>query len=112
MREYLIPFDVDPGAVGAEDRVGGVLQVTFGIIAHGLYDLLRIVAGLVAGDLAAQLPLACGIGDQLAHIVLQFRNRGKALQHREISLLLRGVEAAAHGLDILDGSADLPYGDF
>lgn len=45
---YLVPLDAISRTVGAENAVGGVVKVAVRIIADIFYDLLGVMAGIVA----------------------------------------------------------------
>lgn len=47
----VVPFDGVAGAVRAEDRVGRVGQIGFGLIGGRLDHALGIMAGRIAGEL-------------------------------------------------------------
>src|SRR5699024_3449674 len=57
----LIPGHQRPGPVGTEDGGRGVVQIPIRIVAYGLYDFLRIAAGLISPKGAGETPLSSGI---------------------------------------------------
>ena len=54
-----VPFDGVAGTVGAEDRVGGVVQIGFGIVGGGCDDLFGVMAWLVAAEGGGETAMAC-----------------------------------------------------
>ena len=71
----LIPLDVEAGAVSAENRVGGIFEIRFGIIICRGDDGLGIVAGGVATERDLQPALTLRIGGHHIGIVSQLRCR-------------------------------------
>ena len=69
----LVPRNVDARAVLAEHRAGGVFRVALGIVADGGDDALRVRAGLVAAQGAAQTSASAGVGRDLTRVAAQFK---------------------------------------
>ena len=72
---HLIPFHIEACAVGAENGIGGVLQICLRIIIYRLNDRLGVVAGELAVEPQLQLSPTLSIGGNLIGIVLQLRSR-------------------------------------
>ena len=58
MRElgHLVPFDRVAGAVGAEHRIGGIVQIRLRIIVRLSHHPLLVMAWTVSGERATQSP--------------------------------------------------------
>ena len=102
----LVPLHRKAPAVGAEDRVGGVLQVALRVIPGGGHHLLLVVAGG-----AGEFPPAPGVGGHGQGIVLHGGHRGGAGEGGPGPVALRGVEGPRHGLQVADGPAQLLGGE-
>ena len=68
--------------MAAEDRVGRVGQVCLGVIRCLGNDPLRIMARLVAHQLALQAPLAARIRGDVKRVRTNLRDRGCPLNNR------------------------------
>ena len=92
----------------AEDRVGRVGQIGFGLIGGRLDHALGIMAGRIARELQVQMPAATRVGSHLQRIVLHLGCRhaayelGAIVQHRRRLVLgthTRGIrERTTHAL--------------
>ena len=111
---HLLPRDDETCTVGAENGVGGVIQIVLGLIAHGLHHFLRVVAGAVAVQRQAQAAAAPGVADHLHGVAAH--GGGGGLAREGGGLAVRGslgrVEAALHPLDVVQGPAQILGGDF
>ena len=105
-----VPGHMEAGAVIAEHGIRGVGNVRQRIVADFLHHFFGVVAGSIAVERQLQLSSALGVGRQLVGIVPQLRSRHQSLQGRGVTHRLRGIEFAAHGADIRDGTADLLCG--
>lgn len=92
----LVPRNVDARAVLAEHRAGGVFRVALGIVADGGDDALRVRAGLVAAQGAAQTSASAGVGRDLTRVAAQSLDRREAGEHRFLADRFRCVRRAAH----------------
>ena len=92
----LVPRNVDTCAVLAEHRAGGVFRVALGIVADGGDDALRVRAGLVAAQGAAQTSASAGVGRDLTRVAAQSLDRREAGEHRSLADRFRCVRRAAH----------------
>ena len=99
----LVPFHGRAGSVRAENGVCRVVGIGLGVVACGLYDLLCVVAGVIARRAGAESARAGGVGREDLGIAVHLGHRSHALY----DAAALGVEAAAHGADIGDGSAYL-----
>ncbi len=92
----LVPRNVDARAVLAEHRAGGIFRVALGIVADGGDDALRVRAGLVAAQGAAQTAASAGVGRDLARVAAQSLDRCEAGEHCFLADRFRRVRRAAH----------------
>ena len=83
---YFIPFHIVSRPVGAEYGTGGIVRISFRLIADFLYDLLRIVAGLISFPCAKQSSMPLCICRQLFRIPLQGCHRSLPRQNCRILL--------------------------
>ena len=78
-----IPFDGVAGTVGAEDRVGGVVQICFGIVSGGCDDLFGVMAWLVAAESGGETAMAVRVLVHIHRIVAHLGHRRLAFIHGE-----------------------------
>ena len=109
MAAHLFPRHDEARAVGAEDRIGGVVQVMLRLIARRLDDLRRVVAGAVAVQRQAQVSPAPAVAHHLHRVAAHGCHRRKAGESGRLAVGggLGRVEAALHPLDVAHGPADV-----
>ena len=89
---YFIPFHIVSRPVGAEYGTGGIVRISFRLIADFLYDLLRIVAGLISFPCAKQSSMPLCICRQLFRIPLRGKEQetdsGRWMGTEEVDAIL------------------------
>ena len=111
---HLLPGHHKARPVGAEHRVRRVVQIMLRLVAHGLDDFLRIVAGAVALQRQAHAATATGVADHLHGITAHGGGGGFARQGGclAVGAGLRRVKATLHPLDVIHGTAQVLGRDF
>ena len=104
---HLVPGHHIAGAVGAEHRVGGIVQIPLGVIMGGGDDVGGIAAGPVTVGGQGDPAPAVGVARQLPGIAPQAADRGRALQDGGLPLLVGGAKGALHLLDVVHGPAQV-----
>ena len=108
---HLIPAHVEARAVGAEDGIGGVEQVGFGVIGAFSDDFFRIGAGQIGGELRAHMAAALGIHAHLLAIGSALGGRCKSAQPLQaVRQRFRRFKLSAHGGQVGHGPADVFLG--
>ena len=107
-----VPFDGVASTVGAEDRVGGVVHIGFGIVGGGCDDLFGVMAWLVAAEGGGEMAMAVRVLVHIHRIVAHFGHRRLAFDHGVFAIGDRGFEGAGHALDVAHGTADHVCGHF
>ena len=103
----LIPLDAEAAAVGAENRIGSVFKVGFGIVCKLGNHLFCIVTVIVAGILTVKpAPAAC-VCRNLRGIAVERGHRSFSLENGYPSHILGRLKFARLHSDIVDRPAYL-----
>lgn len=102
---HLGPLDRVTGSVGAENRIEGVIQVGFQIVADGFHHGILILAGTILTEDTGEMSAPMTVDIDLHGIITHLRNRGFLLPVDRLPIGPWILERALHLVDIGHGPA-------
>ena len=93
--------------MGTENASSWIVQVCLTVITYFLYDLLRMITGLIILHAAQKPSPASGISSDLGLVAPHGGYRRFSLKNRDLPHHFRGFKATVHLLDVRHGSTHI-----